>query len=47
MPLRWARPDSTTVSLRNASIGFITRENSNAAPSPVGVQSAMVMPFGT
>ena len=47
MPLRCARPERMTLSCRNASIGFITREYSNAAPAPFGVQSAIVMPFGT
>ncbi len=42
-----ARPESTSVSSRNASSGLSTRENSKPAPSPVGVQSAIVMPFGT
>jgi hypothetical protein len=35
------------MSWRNGAIGFITRDSSKAVPVPVGVQSAMVMPFGT
>jgi hypothetical protein len=35
------------MSWRNGAIGFITRDNSKAAPAPLGVQSAIVMPFGT
>ena len=47
LPLRCAVPGSASVSWRNGSSGFITRANSKAVPSPFGVQSAMVMPFGT
>ena len=35
------------MSCRNGSSGFITRENSKPAPAPFGVQSGIVMPFGT
>jgi CheY-like chemotaxis protein len=43
----WSSPESTSICLRNSSTGFRVRGNSNAAPSAAGVQSFMMMPFGT
>ena len=45
VPVREAREDRHVLAER--AIGFITRDSSKAAPAPFGVQSAIVMPFGT